>query len=140
MGDSRAMLNPVMTAAAAAAVEPARNRLPARVPGRLDPASAGWSAAPERTDLPWPPVACRGMGDWPFFSADAERPYAQARRVGLAKAICASCAALLQCRSFAVRTGQVFGIWGGLSEEELRFLHHQSAPAKHRGNECPNVS
>jgi WhiB family redox-sensing transcriptional regulator len=80
------------------------------------------------------------MGEWPFFGADAEGAYARARRVGLAKAICASCPAVLQCRSFAVRTGQVFGIWGGLSEEELRLLRHQSPPAKHRGNESPNGS
>jgi WhiB family redox-sensing transcriptional regulator len=80
------------------------------------------------------------MGEWPFFGADAEGAYARARRVGLAKAICASCPAMLQCRSFAVRTGQVFGIWGGLSEEELRLLPHQSPPAKHRGNESPNGS
>jgi hypothetical protein len=56
--------------------------------------------------------------------------------VGLAKAICVSCAAVLLCRSLAVRTGQVFGVWGGLSEQELRFLNHTSAPTEHRGNAC----
>ena len=92
-------------------------------------------AVPEGADPSWPPFAFRGMGDWPFFGADAENSYARSRRVGLAKAICASCPAVLLCRSFAVRTGQVFGIWGGLSEQELRFLRHKSAPVKHRGNE-----
>ena len=80
------------------------------------------------------------MGEWPFFGADAEGAYARARRVGLAKAICASCPAVLQCRSFAVRTGQVFGIWGGLSEEELRLLNRKSTPADDRGNACANGS
>ena len=138
MGDTRAMRYVVK--GAATVVEPARSRTPARVPGRLDPVIAARAAAPDGADPPWPPFACRGMGDWPFFGADAESSYARARRVGLAKAICASCPAVLQCRSFAVRTGQVFGIWGGLSEQELRFLRHKSAPAKHRENECPNGS
>jgi len=138
MGDNRAM-HYVVTAAATA-VEPARSRPRARVGARLDPVSAGRPAVPDRADQSWPPVACQGMGEWPFFGADAEGAYARARRVGLAKAICASCPAMLQCRSFAVRTGQVFGIWGGLSEQELRFLQHKSAPVKHRGNESPNGS
>jgi len=57
MGDTQAMLNPVTAAAAA---EPARNRLPALVPGRLDPASAGWVGGPGKDRpalaagrLPW---------------------------------------------------------------------------------------
>ena len=66
----------------------------------------------------WPPIACQGMGDWPFFGPDTERAVSRARRVAQAKAICASCAALLPCRVFALRTGQTAGIWGGLSEEE----------------------
>ena len=138
MGDNGAMHNVVT--AAATAVEPARSRPRARVGARLDPVSAGRPAVPDRADQSWPPVACQGMGEWPFFGADAEGACARARRVGLAKAICASCPAVLQCRSFAVRTGQVFGIWGGLSEQELRFLQHKSAPVKHRGNESPNGS
>jgi len=122
---------------AGTAVEPVRKRPPARVPGR--PVSAGRPAAPDRADPSWPPVACRGM-DWPFFGADTEGASARARRVGLAKAICASCAAVLLCRGFAVRTGQVFGVWGGLSEQELRLLNRKSTPADDRGNACANGS
>ena len=138
MGDNRAM-HYVVTAGDTA-VEPARKPAPRADRGTTRSVSAGRPAAPDRADQSWPPVACQGMGDWPFFGADPEGAYARARRVGLAKAICASCSAVLQCRSFAVRTGQVFGIWGGLSEEELRLLRHQSPPAKHRGNESPNGS
>ena len=58
------------------------------------------------------------MGDWPSFGPDTERAVSRARRVAHAKAICASCAALRQCRVFALRTGQTSGIWGGLSEGE----------------------
>ena len=138
MGDNRAM-HYVVTAGDTA-VEPARKPAPRADRGTTRSVSAGRPAVPDRADQSWPPVACQGMGEWPFFGADAEGACARARRVGLAKAICASCPAVLQCRSFAVRTGQVFGIWGGLSEQELRFLRHKSAPAKYRENECPNGS
>ena len=98
---------------------------PNRIPPPPDPAgvttAAGGAGRPDvliDPGLRWPPVACQGMGDWPFFGPDAERAVSRARRVAQAKAICASCAALLRCRVFALRTGQVSGIWGGLSEEE----------------------
>jgi WhiB family redox-sensing transcriptional regulator len=138
MGDDRAMR--YVVTAAVTAVEPARDRPPGGVPGRPGPVNAGRPAPPDRANRSWPPVACRGMGDWPFFGADTEGASARARRVGLAKAICASCAAVHLCRSFAVRTGQVFGVWGGLSEQELRFLNQQSAPTDDRGNACANGS
>src|SRR6516162_9057000 len=35
-----------------------------------------------------------------------------------AKAICAGCQVRRQCLAFALRTHQVHGVWGGLSEEE----------------------
>ena len=96
-----------------------------RIPPPADPAgvttaagNAGRPGARGGAGLCWPPVACDGMGDWPFFGPDTERAVTRARRVAQAKAICASCAALLQCRVFALRTGQTSGIWGGLSEEE----------------------
>ena len=126
MGDNQAV-HRVMTAAAIA-VEPTRNRPRQALPGPLDPVTADWPSPPD-TPTRWPSVACQGMGDWPFFGADAEGTYARARRIGLAKAICASCAAVLQCRAFAVRSGQTFGIWGGLSEEELRSARGRSVPA-----------
>ena len=98
---------------------------PNRIPPPPDPAgvttAAGDAGRPGvliEPGLRWPPVACQGMGDWPFFGPDTERAVSRARRVAQAKAICASCAALVRCRVFALRTGQVSGIWGGLSEEE----------------------
>jgi WhiB family redox-sensing transcriptional regulator len=98
---------------------------PNRIPPPPDPAgvttAAGDAGRPGvliDPGLRWPPVACQGMGDWPFFGPDTERAVSRARRVAHAKAICASCAALRQCRVFALRTGQTSGIWGGLSEEE----------------------
>jgi WhiB family transcriptional regulator, redox-sensing transcriptional regulator len=41
-------------------------------------------------------------------------------QVASAKAICAGCPVQRSCLAFALRTGQVHGIWGGLTEEERR--------------------
>jgi WhiB family redox-sensing transcriptional regulator len=37
-----------------------------------------------------------------------------------AKAICAACPVRPECLAFAFETGQIHGIWGGLTEEERR--------------------
>ena len=135
MGDDQARGRAVTVAATA--VRPARNRARPPVRRPLDPLGAatgaggvGRPAVLGGAGRCWPRVACEGMGDLPFFGPDAERADSRARRVGRAKAICATCPALLQCRAFALRTGQAFGIWGGLSEEELRFMRRGSGPAR----------
>lgn len=49
-----------------------------------------------------------------------------------AKAVCARCLVRRQCLSFALRTRQAHGIWGGLTEEERHELRPDrtvSAPA-----------
>ena len=42
--------------------------------------------------------------------------------VGAAKAVCSTCAVLSDCRDYALRTRQPFGVWGGLDEEQRRAL------------------
>ena len=42
--------------------------------------------------------------------------------VSAAKAICAGCAVLVECRDYAVATRQPFGVWGGLDEEQRRAV------------------
>ena len=44
-------------------------------------------------------------------------------QIARAKAVCAGCPVRRQCLAFALRTGQVHGIWGSLTEEE----RHQAA-------------
>lgn len=39
-----------------------------------------------------------------------------------AKGVCGRCEVRPQCLEYAVETGQRFGIWGGVSEKELRKL------------------
>jgi len=112
-----------------------------RIPPPPDPPGFSTAAADAGTPVAvsgagpcWPPVACQGMGDWPFFGPDTERAVSRARRVAQAKAICASCAALLPCRVFALRTGQTTGIWGGLSEEERGHAVPARVPPGRRGS------
>jgi WhiB family redox-sensing transcriptional regulator len=35
-----------------------------------------------------------------------------------AKAVCATCPVIAQCRAHAIAVQEPYGIWGGLSEEE----------------------
>ena len=78
-------------------------------------------------DLSWQDGAgCRGADQDLFFP---ERG-ASTRK---AKAICAACPVREACLEFAIRHGERFGIWGGLSERERRKIRRQRAlTARHR--------
>ena len=39
-----------------------------------------------------------------------------------AKAICSGCAVVVECRDYALRSRQPFGVWGGLDEEQRRSI------------------
>ncbi len=60
--------------------------------------------------------ACRGLTVL-FFPPSAERPQARDRREASARAVCAGCAILHQCREYA-RQNHEYGFWGGESEDE----------------------
>lgn len=68
---------------------------------------AGWAAR----------GSCRGA-DPELFFPDAPFPDQEAR----AKAICATCPVIAECRAYAVRAGESEGIWGGLTTAERRRL------------------
>ncbi|WP_113701453.1 WhiB family transcriptional regulator [Nonomuraea lactucae] len=59
--------------------------------------------------------ACRSSDPELFFPL-APSPAQEAR----AKAVCATCQVLEQCRSYALRAGESEGIWGGLTPAERR--------------------
>jgi WhiB family redox-sensing transcriptional regulator len=42
-----------------------------------------------------------------------------------AKAVCAKCPVVAQCREHALRFGEDFGTWGGLSEDDRDLSHRQ---------------
>lgn len=49
-----------------------------------------------------------------------------------AKAICARCPVQRACLEYALGTGQQYGIWGGLDEEERRLLRRRVAAGRRR--------
>ena len=66
-------------------------------------------------------AACLGR-DTLFFD-DVEEPAAERQhRTALAKAICGDCPVLIECRESALRLGEPYGIWGGLSERDRARL------------------
>ena len=62
--------------------------------------------------------ACMGADSSVFFSPEAERGLKRARREENAKAVCARCPVIEQCREHALAVQEPYGVWGGLSEDE----------------------
>jgi len=67
----------------------------------------------------------------PFF---AEAPEAEAD----ALAMCRLCPARAACLAYAVETGQVFGIWGGKTQREIRRLIVGTRAGRPRGRRVPS--
>jgi len=62
--------------------------------------------------------ACRSLPTEMFFHPEGERgPRRRAREIA-AKAVCASCPVIAQCRAHALAAQEPYGIWGGLTEDE----------------------
>jgi WhiB family redox-sensing transcriptional regulator len=62
--------------------------------------------------------ACREADPTLFFHPEGERGSARRRRAEAAKAICATCPVLKQCRNQSLTVREPYGVWGGLSEDE----------------------
>lgn len=67
-------------------------------------------------------AACRGLDTAMFFHPDYERGPARERRESQAKAVCAGCPVVTQCRTHAISVHEPYGIWGGLSAQERKAL------------------
>src|ERR1700761_357877 len=65
----------------------------------------------------WRPLAACRLTDPDLFFSLSERGNG-VRQVAAAKAICAGCAVRRECLAFSLRTRQVYGIWGGMTERE----------------------
>ena len=67
-------------------------------------------------------AACRHVDSAVFFPPDGEEaPHREARETR-AKAICGGCPVIRQCAVYAIRYGERYGVWGGLSERERAAL------------------
>jgi WhiB family redox-sensing transcriptional regulator len=53
-----------------------------------------------------------------FFHPEGERGSARRRRAEAAKAICATCPVIKECREQSLTVREPYGVWGGLSEDE----------------------
>jgi WhiB family transcriptional regulator, redox-sensing transcriptional regulator len=78
-------------------------------------------------------AACRDLvtaDDDPFFADTDEATRA-------AVAICATCAVRDDCLTFAVRTGQQYGVWGGQPEQTIRRLIALDRAGRPSGGRVP---
>lgn len=73
--------------------------------------------------------SCRDIDGTLFFHPEGERGAARRRRIEQAKAVCAACPVLVQCREQSLASREPYGIWGGLSEEERSNIVAQRAAA-----------
>ncbi len=62
--------------------------------------------------------ACRDAAGELFFHPWGERDPSRTRREVAAKAVCAGCPVIRQCRAYALETREPYGVWGGLSEHD----------------------
>lgn len=84
---------------------------------------------PAESDPMWRErAACAGTNSDVFFGLDGERGPERERREGIAAAFCrTNCPVMLECRAWAMDSGQDSGVWGGLGEEERRSLKRRKA-------------
>jgi len=93
----------------------------------------GWDLMAEISRLPGPVAdlwewqldgACREADPTLFFHPEGERGPARRKRASAAKAVCAACPVLEQCREHALAVREPYGVWGGLSEDDREELYH----------------
>lgn len=73
---------------------------------------------------------CAGKTDL-FFGSSTERAVERRKREREAKAICADCPVLNECRQY-IKTHPEYGIWAGMTEEERQNLGYHIPSASLR--------
>ena len=100
-------------------MSPAPSPLPP--PHRASPGPQSWQQD----------AACRGADLSVFFSPDAERGNARARREARARKICEGCPVLTSCRAHVLTAGEPYGVWGGLTELDRRRADRRRDTPRH---------
>lgn len=67
---------------------------------------------------------CRGLTSL-FFTGRGES-------TNEAKDVCATCPVRAQCEAFAIESGELFGVWGGKTERQLRHLRRRRFTPRYR--------
>ncbi len=70
--------------------------------------------------------ACRTASPDIFFHPEGERGPRRRARAAAAKAVCAACPVVAECRKHALTVREPYGIWGGLTELEREDEAHTS--------------
>jgi WhiB family redox-sensing transcriptional regulator len=68
--------------------------------------------------------SCRDADPALFFHPDDERGAARSNRLAAAKAICAGCPVVQQCREHALAVREPYGVWGGMSEDDREAFYY----------------
>lgn len=63
-------------------------------------------------------AACADVDDALFFHPEGERGPRRRSRDAAAKAVCARCPVIQQCREHALAVREPYGVWGGMTEDE----------------------
>jgi WhiB family redox-sensing transcriptional regulator len=101
------------------------------VMSRRKPPAGAVTKAP--AGLPYPLIenwawqdraACRDVDPDLFFAAESERGLRKHARELLAKSLCGTCPVRRECREHALVVGEMYGVWGGTTEEEREPALH----------------
>jgi WhiB family redox-sensing transcriptional regulator len=66
---------------------------------------------------------CRSEDPRLFFGPNRFEPkHERLEREAQAKAVCSTCPVVAACREHALASGELYGVWGGLGEADLRTL------------------
>lgn len=66
-------------------------------------------------------AACQGYEDL-FFNEEKDRKGTRRHKEDLAKELCAACPVQAECRASAFDERELYGVWGGLTENERHRL------------------
>lgn len=91
-------------------------RIAASRPGSVGPTIL----TPASASLPG--SACTGDPDAMFQGEDESRAAWAMRQVALVESVCGICPVKWICRREAIERGERDGVWGGLTQDELRAL------------------
>jgi WhiB family transcriptional regulator, redox-sensing transcriptional regulator len=67
--------------------------------------------------------SCRSVDPKLFFPPENEQGGARRERTSAAKAICASCPVIQQCRQHGLAVREPCGVWGGLGEDDREAIY-----------------
>lgn len=77
---------------------------------------------------------CRGSSSATFFTPNGLRGRSRTQREQEAKDICALCPVVNRCREYALKAGEPYGVWGGLTATERARLTHLTTSQRSNGD------